>query len=427
MKSLIYAAIACFSICMFQTAGEAKTWDVVEAGAVGDGIKDNTAIFQQLLDEAGKEGGGIVNVPSGHFRIDGNLVIPGGVTLQGTFRVPPTDRHDKSPRLNGTVLLAFAGRGKPNDPPFIRLGASMATLAGVIITYPEWKQTDVPPVPYPPCILSESCDNVGVLDCCLINPYEGIKFVGVGRFLVRNVYGYPIKRGLYVDKCFDIGRVENVHYWPFGLNYDPKEPYCKWINTNGVAFEFAQTDWQYVLNTFCFGYGVGYKFSPSPENPNAGCNGNFVGLGADCCQRAILVEQGQAPGLLITNGEFVGRWTSDDSVQIEVGPNANTKVSLSNCSFWGPSFKCIWQKSPKSQVTATGCNFLTWDSSAIQVDAGKVIIQGNTFAQDKLAVTVGSDVQSAIIMGNQAANGLKVKNRAGDKTEMIGNEKPATK
>ena len=29
---------------------------------------------------------------------------------------------------------------------------------------------------------------------------------------------------------------------------------------NGEAFIFGRTDWQYVLNTFCFGYNVGYKF-----------------------------------------------------------------------------------------------------------------------------------------------------------------------
>ena len=28
------------------------------------------------------------------------------------------------------------------------------------------------------------------------------------------------------------------------------------------------------------------------------------------------------PGLLITNGEFVGRWSSTDSVCIEIGPKA---------------------------------------------------------------------------------------------------------
>ena len=29
---------------------------------------------------------------------------------------------------------------------------------------------------------------------------------------------------------------------------------------HGEAFIFGRSDWQYVLNTFCFGYNVGYKF-----------------------------------------------------------------------------------------------------------------------------------------------------------------------
>ena len=66
-----------------------------------------------------------------------------------------------------------------------------------------------------------------------------------------------------MDECYDIGHIENVHFWPFGVAYKPDDPFCKWVNTQGVAFELARTDWHYVLNTFCFGYGVGYKFSKS--------------------------------------------------------------------------------------------------------------------------------------------------------------------
>src|SRR5580704_12827866 len=50
------------------------------------------------------------------------------------------------------------------------------------------------------------------------------------------------------------------------------------------------------LNTFCFGYHVGYKFV---ETSTGGCNGNYVGIGADDCNRAILVEQCEPWGLLI--------------------------------------------------------------------------------------------------------------------------------
>ena len=398
-------------------------WNVVESGAKGDGVTDDTAVFQKALDEAGKAGGGVVDVPAGRYRIDGNLVIPGAVTLQGVFRTPPT-AGDKMEDLDGSVLYAYAGRGSEEGEPFIRLGGNAAVVSGLVIAYPEWKRSDVPPVPYPACIASENTEDVSVLNCLLLNPYEGIKLVRAHRHIVRNVFGYPIKRGIYVDQCYDIGRIENIHYWPFGVTYRPNDPYSKWINTEGVAFEFARTDWQYVTNTFCFGYGVGYKFS---ETESGSCNGNFLGIGADSCERAVLVEQSQAPGLLITNGEFVGRWGSTDAVCLEITEKNRGKVSLSNCSFWGPIDRCVVMKSPAGQFSALGCNFVDWDttgseSPAIQIDAGKAIVQGCTFGNGTLHVRVGENVRSAIIMGNQASDGLVVDNKAGKRTQILGNE-----
>jgi hypothetical protein len=322
------------------------------------------------------------------------------------------------------VLLAYAGRGATNAPPFIRLAGNNAVISGFVITYPEWKQADVPPVPYPPCVLCEGKENVKVSDCLLLNPYEGIKMVGAARHWIRDITGYPIKRGIFVDECYDIGHIENIHFWPFGVAYSPDNPFCKWVNTEGVAFELARTDWHYVFNTFCFGYGVGYKFSSSAQGS---ANGNFLGLGADSCQRAVVVEQAQPPGLLISNGEFVGRWSSTDAVCLAIGPKVEGKVSLVNCSFWGPIDRCVWMQSPAGQFTANACHFVNWDnravgSPAIQLDAGKAIVQGCTFAQEGLNVQVGSNVVSAILTANQAAGGFRVDNQAGKHTQSALNE-----
>jgi hypothetical protein len=102
-------------------------------------------------------------------------------------------------------------------------------------------------------VLADGPENIGVHDCCLLNPYEAIKLVHAARHLVRNVTGYPSKRGVYVNECYDIGHIENVHFWPFGVSYQTEDPFCKWVNTQAVAFELARTDWQYIHNTFCFG------------------------------------------------------------------------------------------------------------------------------------------------------------------------------
>ena len=396
-----------------------------ELVAAGDGKTDCTAAFQKALDDAGKAGGGVVGVPAGRYRIDGNLTIPGGVTLQGTYRAAPLVSTQDPNAMVGTVLMAYAGRGSAEGKPFIELAGPSATVSGLIITYPEFKTTDVPPIPYPPCIQGRPwTDNVAIIDCCILNAYEAIKLHAAHRHLVRNVQGYPTWRGIFVDECYDIGRIENVHFWPFGIAYSPDTPLCKWINENGVAFEFARTDWQYVTNTFCFGYGVGYKFS---EYKAGGCNGNFLGIGADCCRRAVLVQQAQRPGILITNGEFVGKWGSTDSVTLEIGEKTEGKVSLTNCSFWGPIDRCVSMNSPKSQFTASACNFVDWDGSgigspAIELNAGRAILQGNTFGDGQLHVRIGSKVVSAVVMGNQASDGLVVENHIGKRASIVANE-----
>lgn len=403
---------------------QTTSWDVLTAGAKPDGNTDNTAIFQRLLDEAGKAGGGVVNVPAGAFRIAGNLSIPANVTLQGIYRVPPALKPVAAAPLGGSILQAMAGRGSADGLPFINLAGTNAVIAGFIITYPEWKQTDVPPVPYPPCIASQGTENVGISECLLLNPYEGIRFTGAHRMLVRNVTGYPSWRGLYVTECMDIGHLENIHFWPFGVIYDPNHPFCQWVNLNATAFEIAHTDWLYVHNTFCFGYGVGYKFTATDKGS---ANGNFVGLGADSCQRAVLVEQAQAPGLLISNGEFVGRWGSKDSVGLEISPAVKGKVSLVNCAFWGPLDRCVWMRGTEGQFTASACNFVNWDIAhldfpAIQIDAGKAIVQGSSFGEDHLHVRVGKDTTSAIVTANQAAGGFRIDNQAGKRTQSALNE-----
>lgn len=382
---------------------------------------DWTPVIQQAMDEMSRRGGGIVEIPAGKYRINGHLVVPADVTLQGVLQTAPTTQWGKWQNVGGSVLLAYEGRGSEKGEPFIRLAGRHASIKGLTIIYPEWKQTDVPPVPYPPCVGSLDTENVSIQDCLFVNPYEAIRLVRAHRHLVRNVTGYPIKRGLYVDECYDIGRVENVHFWPFGVSYRPNDPYCQWINLNGVAFEFARTDWHYVCNTFCFGYGIGYKFSKSSRGS---ANGNFLGIGADCCQRAVLVEDTQPPGLLITNGEFVGRWESKDSVTLEVSPDATGRVSLMNCSFWGPIDRCVWLRSAEVQMTLMACHFCQWDvaqqgSPAVQLDAGRATIQGCSFDQDtSFHITIAQNVRSVLVVGNQATGELRVENQAGHRAQI---------
>ncbi len=87
--------------------GQKGVYSVTSFGAKGDGKTDDTVAFQKALDAAGKDGGGIVFVPTGNYLIKGHLEIPEAVTLMGVFQAPTARTINK-----GSTLLAVEGKGK---------------------------------------------------------------------------------------------------------------------------------------------------------------------------------------------------------------------------------------------------------------------------------------------------------------------------
>lgn len=384
-------------------------FDVSQYGAKSDGTTDATAAFQQALDAAASAGGGVVVAPRGNYLFRGHLNVPSAVTLRGMWESVPShngirDANLPKPTDDGTTLLVTEGAGGEDGTPFLTLNSN-STLKGVVLYYPDQKPDGIPQ-PYPWAIALRG-KNPAVLDVELLNPYQGIDATQNERHLIRNVQGQPLRRGVLVDAIYDIGRIENVHFNPW-WSLQPKVR--QWQMENGEAFLFGRSDWQYVLNTFCFGYKVGYKFIQSKSGV---CNGNFLGVGADDCQRAVLVEQSAPMGLLITNGEFVS-FHGPDPTMLEVAPTHAGSVRFVNCAFWGPCNQ-IARAAGKGTVGFSDCTFVEWDKShegraALQIDDGTVLVQGCEFRQAKPQISLGKAVRRAVITGNVFTGPAKVAN-----------------
>ena len=132
------------------------------------------------------------------------------------------------------------------------------------------------------------------------------------------------------------------------------------------------------------------------------CNGNFLGIGADDCNRAVLVEQSAVYGLLIANAEFTS-FHGDDPTMVEVGPAHKGVVRISNSAFWGPCNQ-IAKIGGKGTVGFSDCTFVQWGKqevrAAVQVSSGTVLIRGCDFQQNKPHIVLGEGVDRAIITGN---------------------------
>ncbi|MEJ2702202.1 MAG: glycosyl hydrolase family 28-related protein [Sedimentisphaerales bacterium] len=372
---------------------------VCDYGAIGDGRTDDTAAFQKALDVAGQAGGGIVYAPRGSYFFAGHLNVPNAVTLAGIWQSVPAHNGIRNPGLpkptdDGTAFLVTDSAGREDGPAFITLNTN-STLKGVVLYYPEQNVNDVPK-PYPWAIAMRG-KNPAVLAVEMLNPYNGIDATRNERHLIRDVHGQPLRRGILVDAIYDIGRIENVHFNPW---WSMKPKLFQWQMENGEAFIFGRSDWQYVLNTFCFGYNVGYKFIHSKTGV---CNGNFLGIGADDCYTALVVEQCAPFGLLITNGEFVS-FHGPDPTMINVAQSNAGSVRFSNCAFWGPCNQ-IAKIAGRGTVGFADCTFVQWgvkqkDRAAIQAESGTILIHGCEFRQNLSHIRLGKDVSRAVITGN---------------------------
>ncbi|KAA6338496.1 hypothetical protein EZS27_013500 [termite gut metagenome] len=379
-------------------------------GAKGDGKTDDTQAFQKALDSFGTKGG-TVYVPRGTYFFAGSLNVPQAVTLKGAFESVPSHNGIRNAGLpvpgdDGTTFLITGNKGNEQATPFITLNTN-STLRGVLMYWPLQDPEKIPDA-YPWAVAMRG-KNPAVLDVEMLNPYNAIDASKNERALVRNISGQPLRRGIFVDGIYDIGRIENVHWNPW---WSMKPVLFKWQKENGEAFIFERTDWHYVVNTFCYGYKTGYKFGVSSGSTGA-CNGNFLGIGADACHNSILVEQSASFGLLITNGEFVAMDGTDPTMVVVTSANRGN-VRFVNCAFWGPCNQNV-KIDGTGTVGFSDCIFVQWDKNkenraSIQANGGSIVVRGCDFGSLAPQVSIGEKVSRAIVSENTVRGKVNIIN-----------------
>ena len=375
----------------------ATTTAMVNARAFGvkaDGKTDDTKALQAALDAA-TASGPVCFVPAGVHRVDGALTVPPGVAFCGASGGVP---HSEQPI--GTVLLAFGGRGKPDAEPLITLKPN-AVVRNVVIHYPEQTLPDVAPYPWTIRVDGELCQ---ILDLTITNPYQAID-VGTKwneLHLIRNVFACPLKTGVYIDQCTDIGRIENVHFNPnFWTRMALKPAFPggdikAYLEKNLVGFKIGKTDWEFISNCFVIFPRIGFHFDDFGHGPG---NAVVTQSGSDICPVAVRVDRTQNhAGAQFVNGQFMST--------LEIGPENRGPVKLTNCGFWGTeATREHVRHSGPSSLVLTACHFTGWDHArkgdpCIRAAGGRLIVNGCEFMDDgKRPILLEKGLKAATILG----------------------------
>ena len=375
-----------------------KLFIVTDFG-VSSGASDNTASFTSALDAAKRAGGGTVYVPAGTYRLSGNITVPTGVELRGSYDIP---HHTV---WAGSALLPTAGRGNADGTPFISL-ETKSGLRGLTVWYPDQKVTDIVAYPWTVRSLGPRCWVIN-LNCG--NAYQGVDFWThpSDGHVIKYLSGSYYRKGLFISKCKGEGWVDDLHYNPhFSAWVDPIlkpvtipdwTPLMNYVRSNLDGIVFGNCEKEYVKGTFMYAAHDGIAF----RDDNGGPDARVIHHGTDTGSRCVDIEASGAKGLEFINTQLTPL-ALDVKGAIVTSDTFNGKADFYNTM--------LWAEAPAGVISGKGDVFfqqLANLSGTLTLDGGKCTVENmvnNTDFNPFINITKNCD--SIRLIGNIAASGV---------------------
>lgn len=395
----------------------ARLFVVTDFGA-GPKEADNTAAFTKALDAARQARGGTVYVPAGNYRFAGEITVPSGVELRGSFDVP---HHTIS---GGSVLMCTAGRGKEDGTPFIQLEPGSG-VRGLTVWYPEQDLRQIVPYPWAIRSLGPRC---WVMDVTLGLAYQGVDFwtYPSDGHLIRYVAGALLKRGVFVSKCKGDGWVEDVmfnpHYGariPASLPHPayPSDPFGGLIDYQRANLEgivFGRCEREHVRGTFLYASYEGIAF----RDDGGGANARVIEHGTDASSKCAVIDATGPKGVEFIDAQLVPLGAREVGA-ILTGEQFAGKVSFFNTQVWAGNATGII--AGKGDVLLQEMNTV---SGSIRILGGKCALENANFVRNlapNVRVEAGAEAK---LVGNLGQAGFRVENLAGEKAWLRANALP---
>lgn len=321
-------------------------------GTAVTSAKDCASAIQRALNKASANGGGIVYLPAGHYRMDSRIRIPSGVELKGASDLASVSRGQ------GAILEVLADGNNENGYPFITMEPNSG-LRGISVDYPK-QDNPKAPIAYPYTVRGNA--NCYIVNLALRTAYRGIDLFTnrcdnhyvdyVSGHCFRNVIriGGESKGGIVSNiQCNSIAYVcgdeTKFGAWPnsekmadsFGLYYDK---YAASQNKEQLDFMIiGDCSEQVLYNNFLFGCHQGMVFQ---DDGKGGADVKAtIGNAVDGAVYATVVN-GLASELDLVNSQLVALDHKDYVINKEengcfltLGPNLKKTVTLMGSDNWG--------------------------------------------------------------------------------------------
>ena len=289
------------------------------------------------MNAASADGGGIVFLPPGKYKVLGTLTVPSGVELKGAVDV------STAPMGPGSVLEVYSGKGNESGTPFISLSRGSG-LRGVVFDYPEQQGDDVSDFyPYPYCIQVTGSD-VYIVNVGIRAAYNGIDLFThqCDNHYIDYVAGQVLKTGIKVGGNSSGGKISNVQFNPIGYAYGYESKWGEWSNAPSAAnldniYNYIKDNLLFMVLDNCSDETLYNDFHYGSQSGLIlnGASGISLGTGIDGSRKSLVINGIGASGFDFINSQVVSIDNLPGTCYIEAKSGFSTQSTFFNSDYWG--------------------------------------------------------------------------------------------
>lgn len=379
------------------------------------GILDSTKAFKDAALYASELGGTVLKIPKGDYKVSEQIDLEWNVNLKGDRDFSLVVYHTE-----GSVLR-LKGRH---------------SIENVRFKYPNQTKTGIP-TPFATAISSTLNSGYVLLrDIDLGNAYRGIDFTASPtRFILDNIFGFPLYKGIIINDSIDVGYVKNVSFNPNFYGYMPNDEnmnFLNWVLDNGTAFDIGRWDWGVMESCFAIAYDTAFKFGAGATRGGSANNIRLDNSAADGCQRSIFAENQESLNINNFVSSSFNFWNSDrfgktplkskyaSAINLSggAGGSGEGRVKINNLNSFRADETVITANVPTTITGSTFYKYAHWfsESDTAVIDAiklnsgsdGSVItscdFNGQNKAQNRCIAAIGGNGH---IIENNSYNGWK--------------------
>ncbi|MFY0255321.1 glycosyl hydrolase family 28-related protein [Chitinophaga sp. 30R24] len=308
--------------------------------AVHDGVTDNTTAIQAALNKASQDGGGVVFLPPGKYKVTGHLTVPTGVELKGASDLSTV------PTGPGSIIEVYADKNNASGTPFLKLSANSG-VRGITFDYPEQLYSNLPNVPAYPYLIQGTGSDIYIVNVGMRATYSGIDLFTYkcDNHYLDFVTGHVFQNGIRVGGNSANGRIYNLQFNTIVYAAGSESKFGSWpnsptgSNTGAYDYNYANLDFltlgncqnEILYNDFVFGSHSGVVML---AESGSGPSGLSLGLGIDGSRNSMRFEGAGGGGIDFINSQIVG-YGDTTTTYISTKPTYTGTSTFFNSDYWG--------------------------------------------------------------------------------------------